>query len=874
MGDRTIQHGDGEADLAILQLMSADRSALLDVISQVSHIGVTQYVDIPTILVCGDQGSGKSSVLEAIFKLPFPKGDKVCTTFATELTIRRAQNASVSVWIQPAESRTSDEKLKIASFRSSSDSLDHFGTMVTDAKAFLIKQINAGRASYFEDVLHVDVTNAFWSPLTVVDLPGLIHYQNTSQTSEDTLVVERLVRRYLENTKSIIMAVVSADSDLADQRILTMVREMDPSGHRALAVITKPDTLTRGLGDENMFLTYVTNKSPDFTFRYGWHVIKNCGYDTRNCTLVERDAAEESFFANSIWENVLGPEHLGANTLRKRLSHLLEDLTRALLPAIIPNIKELASTCEMELKKLGDSRETPELQRRYLGEISERFQKTVEQALEGNYLDDFFYSKTEQPLRYLRATIRNLNDEFAFAMVTKGHSRGFARARHGLHVPKSPPPSSLNSARYAAIREPEYGLLCSDIDEINSEIESLMRQKRGKELRTLINHNIIREIFRHQSHKWEEIASIHLEEIWRATQRFLFTVARHVANEETARLIRREVIDREMDSRRDIMGEKLKEILMPYKKLHPITHSYTFANCFRECPRSECDGKPRKQDNDSRAALNAWEDANAFYDIALGTFVDNTAVLVVEMCLIEGLESIFSPSQVALMNPDLIQKLASENAITQTKRKRLKTKHEMLRTALTTCLRHLEDTENVIQVTSKSSTTSTSKVASSILSGTCIRGKFSRRAKKVATIPTDDCDCPFDDVVDDDVDGDSGVGDLLKSSVATPVPYPTMKLQALTLSALGLFAIPIQAGWDCFLRNTSAFPQEYYPSAGVYAHKNCALAPGTFANGVCHSNSTGNCPAFFLKAYNALLSAPNKPNITVKFIYVCRHVAA
>jgi hypothetical protein len=72
----------------------------------------------------------------------------------------------------------------------------------------------------------------------------------------------------------------------------------------------------------------------------------------------------------------------------------------------------------------------------------------------------------------------------------------------------------------------------------------------------------------------------------------------------------------------------------------------------------------------------------------MGTFVDNTAVLVVEMCLIDGLETIFSPRQVAMMESGMLDELASENPKTRTKRKRLQIKHEMLTTALTTCLRH------------------------------------------------------------------------------------------------------------------------------------------------------------------------------------------
>lgn len=146
---------NADAEKAIPQLMSADRSALLDVIDHLRNLGVNQYVDLPTILVCGDQSSGKSSVLEAICKLPFPKGENVCTTFATELAIRRAPDSSVSVWIQPAESRSREEKEIIKNFKSSTKDLDNFEKMVTEAKAFLVTQSNATTVSYFEDVLHI-----------------------------------------------------------------------------------------------------------------------------------------------------------------------------------------------------------------------------------------------------------------------------------------------------------------------------------------------------------------------------------------------------------------------------------------------------------------------------------------------------------------------------------------------------------------------------------------------------------------------------------------------------------------------------------------------------------------------------------------------
>jgi hypothetical protein len=149
-----------DVDTALPQLLSKDGLVLLNAIDDLRSLGVDKYVDLPTILVCGEQSAGKSSVLEAICKLPFPKGDNVCTTFATELAIRRAPKNSVSVKIQPSRSRTTEERDKISEYQAHSEDLNKFESVVQDAKAFLIQQSNAREASYFEDILHVGTSKA------------------------------------------------------------------------------------------------------------------------------------------------------------------------------------------------------------------------------------------------------------------------------------------------------------------------------------------------------------------------------------------------------------------------------------------------------------------------------------------------------------------------------------------------------------------------------------------------------------------------------------------------------------------------------------------------------------------------------------------
>ena len=74
----------------------------------------------------------------------------------------------------------------------------------------------------------------------------------------------------MKEPRSVILAVVSAKNDFANQIILKLARDADPSGKRTLGVITKPDTLVPGSESETMFVSLAKNQNVEF--RLGWHV--------------------------------------------------------------------------------------------------------------------------------------------------------------------------------------------------------------------------------------------------------------------------------------------------------------------------------------------------------------------------------------------------------------------------------------------------------------------------------------------------------------------------------------------------------------------------------------------------------------------------
>jgi hypothetical protein len=129
---------------------------LLDDIDELWSHGISHLVALPQLVVCGDQSSGKSSVLEAISGIPFPTKDNLCTRFATEVVLRRTSVEQVSVTITPSPGREQDEAQKLQQFNTTLSDLKMFGEVLEGAKTAM--GVVDGGSAFTDDVLRVDIS--------------------------------------------------------------------------------------------------------------------------------------------------------------------------------------------------------------------------------------------------------------------------------------------------------------------------------------------------------------------------------------------------------------------------------------------------------------------------------------------------------------------------------------------------------------------------------------------------------------------------------------------------------------------------------------------------------------------------------------------
>ncbi|KAI1924757.1 hypothetical protein LOZ64_000634 [Ophidiomyces ophidiicola] len=649
-----------------LNLLQAEGPAeLLHRIDELRNLGFQHRICLPQIAICGNRGCGKTSVFQSITGIQLPVSSHGHTRFATEVIFRRSPEVYTHTSIRPALDANPEHRRKLAAFSSSDNWLEDIPNIFMEAENYMNLTTDA---QYSQDVLQLEVSGPSLPDLTVIDLPGLLPDFEGNQQEEDVIKARELTEFYINNPRSIVLVVVSADTPLAQQSVLRLA---EPCASRSMGIVTKLDTLS----PDSVSLTdfYARVKCQDARLHLGWHALKNIDTRYKDSLGLDRDDTESLFFSSSAPWKALSPNAIGIDSLRDRLNKVLLGQVELQLSMLASEIQKDLEVHRKSLQKLGPEMPTMAERRLYMTNIGETVQRLAREATLGQYHDPYFRSNSNRSIKRLRSVVRRWAEDFATDLRQRGHSHhiydgviGGVASSAGFPDDPQPIPRS------------EY---------IGSVLE-LLKSGNIRGMSGSANVQIVGELFIRYSSKWEKITKAHISEIWKKVKQFLDGLLHHIAGFGIGEAVMREIINREMEEKLRKTNAKVDELLLPYKKLIPVTLNQQLSLRIRHIRRRNSEQSNSASSDVDIALCNEILDCmQAYYSVALGVFLDNVAGLAVENCLLDGIENLLSPTRILQMSDNELERLAADSKELRSARAAVARKVRVFEVAAAACTR-------------------------------------------------------------------------------------------------------------------------------------------------------------------------------------------
>lgn len=594
--------------------------------------------------------------------------------------------------------------------------------------------LSTGTGTVFsEDVLKIEISGPHEDYLTIIDVPGIFRYPiKGTTTKSDMELVRGMVERYIRDDRTIILAVLPSNLDIATQEILTLAEDYDKMGERTLCVLTKPDLVLEPSAQASVRNLVLGKKRP---LSLGYFLVRNRGADGPFEELSELDQE----FQKQQWAD-LPKDRVGIAALKDQLKWLLVDITSREFPKLINDINERSKECKKQLDSLGPPRQHEREQRVFLSQIAGNFQKRVREALDAHYNADPVF---EQDEFRLITHVANITDVFSADFRETAHSRHFED--HGLLKPNvadekvDGAPSDCNcreasdrlmidrlrvlleKAKVDDIAPGEFSELGDIIipleeismpeDNFTTWINDVYLQSRGLDLGTFDPH-LLSMAFTEQSRKWGYMTKTYMRRIIIALHRFIAAALRSVCLDDQARshlwsAILETVVERykaamaqaslliEVEQRKKLytlnplfnqarskaIGYRITELLRPTARKDPKQYGGIQYMVNLDDIAKAAEGKR----NVEKLQEDIHDILQAYYSLAAERFIDNVFHLAVDHCLLHGPDTplqVFNQDWVIGLEPEQLERIVGETKSAKGRRSALMKKLNELSNAL------------------------------------------------------------------------------------------------------------------------------------------------------------------------------------------------
>lgn len=322
--------------------------ALIPIINKLQDVFNTVGADsmqLPQIVVVGSQSAGKSSVLESLVGRSFlPRGTGIVTR--RPLVLQLVYTTSEDNQHRSAETGTLDLE-EWAQFLHMKDKIFTDFTEVRKEIENETSRVAGDNKGICSDPIRLKIYSDKVVNLTVVDLPGLTKVPVGDQPEDIEVQIRDLILYYISNPNSIILAVSSANMDMATSESLKMAKEVDPDGRRTLAVITKLDLMDAGTDAIDILCGRVIPVKLGII-----GVVNRSQQDIIDSKSIKESLTDEAAFLQRRYPTLANRN--GTPYLAKTLNRLLMHHIRDCLPELKTRVTMMMSQFQSLLNSYGD----------------------------------------------------------------------------------------------------------------------------------------------------------------------------------------------------------------------------------------------------------------------------------------------------------------------------------------------------------------------------------------------------------------------------------------------------------------------------------------------------------------------------------------
>ncbi|KAG6752318.1 hypothetical protein POTOM_044542 [Populus tomentosa] len=297
----------------------------LDAVDRLRQLQVVnEGIQLPTIVVVGDQSSGKSSVLESLACINLPRGDGICTRVPLIMRLKHHPSLVPEIFLQFNDKTVHTDEAHVAdAINLATDEIAGNGKDISNTELTLVVKKNGV------------------PDLTLVDLPGITRVPVHGQPANIYEQIANIIMKYISPDESVILNVLSASVDFSTCESIMMSQKVDKNGERTLAVVTKVDKSPEGLPEK------VTRN--DVNIGLGYVCVRN---RIGNESYEDARKEEAALFATHQLLSKIDKSTVGIQVLAQNLVRIQANIIAKCLPDIVRKIDEKLKKSISELNEM------------------------------------------------------------------------------------------------------------------------------------------------------------------------------------------------------------------------------------------------------------------------------------------------------------------------------------------------------------------------------------------------------------------------------------------------------------------------------------------------------------------------------------------